>query len=48
MDSLSVNQLFIVISDPRYNSAEDNIEPITHVIQSACALNEDPMRAIGE
>lgn len=31
-----------------YNGAEDNIEPLVHVVQPAGAPNEDPMRAIGE
>ncbi|WP_178371434.1 RagB/SusD family nutrient uptake outer membrane protein [Cyclobacterium lianum] len=31
-----------------YNGAEDNIEPLNHVVQPAGAPNEDPMRAIGE
>ncbi|AKP49617.1 RagB/SusD family nutrient uptake outer membrane protein [Cyclobacterium amurskyense] len=31
-----------------YNGAENNIEPLNHVVQPAGAPNEDPMRAIGE
>lgn len=31
-----------------YNGAENNIEPLTHVVQPAGVPNEDPMRAIGE
>ncbi|MDN3687948.1 RagB/SusD family nutrient uptake outer membrane protein [Cyclobacterium jeungdonense] len=31
-----------------YNGAEDNIVPLTHVVQPAGMSNEDPMRAIGE
>lgn len=31
-----------------YNGAENNIEPLTHVVQPAGLPNQDPMRAIGE
>jgi hypothetical protein len=31
-----------------YNGAENNIEPLTHIVQPAGVPNEDPMRAIGE
>tara|TARA_Y100001980_G_C14556574_1_gene348675 strand:+ start:4735 stop:6759 length:2025 start_codon:yes stop_codon:yes gene_type:complete len=31
-----------------YNGAETNIEPLTHVVQTAGIANTDPMRAIGE
>jgi starch-binding outer membrane protein, SusD/RagB family len=31
-----------------YNGAENNVEPLTHVVQPAGAPNTDPMEAIGE
>ena len=31
-----------------YNGASNNIEPLTHVVQTPGVPNEDPMRAIGE
>ncbi|MCK5105640.1 MAG: hypothetical protein KAR17_22605, partial [Cyclobacteriaceae bacterium] len=31
-----------------YNGSENNIEPLTHVVQPAGSPNTDPMEAIGE
>ena len=31
-----------------YNGSENNVEPLTHVVQPAGEPNEDPMEAIGE